>query len=90
MQEHHVFVVPSAFDSNLADEYCFSIPTKLPELLASGRPTIVYGPDVMEAHRFCNDNRCHGYLIDEKIGRQTQGFSRRNYGILPRTAFCIN
>jgi len=65
MQEHHVFVVPSAFDSNLADEYCFSIPTKLPELLASGRPTIVYGPDVMEAHRFCNDNGC-GYLIDER------------------------
>ena len=65
MQEHHVFVVPSAFDSNLADEYCFSIPTKLPELLASGRPTIVYGPDVMEAHRFCKDNGC-GYLIDER------------------------
>ncbi len=65
MQEHHVFVVPSAFDSDLADEYCFSIPTKLPELLASGRPTIVYGPDTMEAHRFCKDNGC-GYLIDER------------------------
>ena len=65
MTEHHVFVVPSAFDSNLADEYCFSIPTKLPESLASGRPTIVYGPDVMEAHRFCKDNGC-GHLIDER------------------------
>ena len=65
MQEHHVFVVPSAFDSDLADEYCFSIPTKLPELLASGRPTIVYGPNFMEAHRFCKDNGC-GYLIDKR------------------------
>ena len=65
MQEHHAYVVPSTFDSNLADEYCFSIPTKLPELLASGRPTIVYGPSKMEAHRFCNDNKC-GYLIDER------------------------
>ena len=27
MQEHHAYVVPSTFDSNLADEYCFSIPT---------------------------------------------------------------
>ena len=65
MQEHHVFVVPSSFDSDLADEYCFSIPTKLPELLSSGRPTIVYGPKVMEAHRFCSDNGC-GYVIDER------------------------
>ena len=65
MKDHHVFMVPSTFDSDLADEYSFSIPTKLPELLASGRPTIVYGPDVMEAHRFCKDNEC-GYLIDER------------------------
>jgi glycosyltransferase involved in cell wall biosynthesis len=65
MQDHHAFVVPSTFDSSVAAEYCFSIPTKLPELLASGKPTIVYGPDVMEAHRFCSDKGC-GYLIDER------------------------
>ena len=65
MQEHHVFVVPSTFDSSVSAEYCFSIPTKLPELLASGRPTIIYGPDIMEAHRFCKDNGC-GYVIDER------------------------
>ena len=63
MEEHHVFVVPSTFDSDLANEYSFSIPTKLSELLASGRPTIIYGPDIMEAHRFCKDNDC-GYLVD--------------------------
>lgn len=65
MEEHHVFVVPSTFDSDLANEYSFSIPTKLSELLASGRPTIIYGPDIMEAHRFCKDNDC-GYLIDKR------------------------
>ena len=65
MEEHHVFVVPSTFDSDLANEYSFSIPTKLSELLASGRPTIIYGPDIMEAHRFCKDNDC-GYLIDQR------------------------
>jgi len=65
MEEHHVFVVPSTFDSDLANEYSFSIPTKLSELLASGRPTIIYGPDIMEAHRFCKDNEC-GYVIDKR------------------------
>ncbi len=65
MNQHHVFVVPSSFDPDLANEYCFSIPTKLPELLASGRPTIIYGPDFMESHRFCNDNDC-GFLIKDR------------------------
>lgn len=65
MNQHHAFVVPSTFDPDLANEYCFSIPTKLPELLASGRPTIIYGPDIMESHRFCNDNDC-GFLIKDR------------------------
>lgn len=65
MEEHHVYIVPSSFDSKLANEYSFSIPTKLPELLASGRPTIIYGPNIMEANRFCKDNKC-GILIEER------------------------
>ncbi len=65
MHQHHAFVVPSTFDPDLANEYCYSIPTKLPELLASGRPTIIYGPASMESHRFCNDNNC-GFLIKDR------------------------
>ena len=65
MNQHHIFVVPSTFNQKISEEYCFSIPTKLPELLASGRPTLVYGPEIMESHRFCKDNNC-GYLINER------------------------
>lgn len=64
MKKHHVFVVPSSFDKKTSCHYRYSIPTKLPELLASGRPTIVYGPNVMEAHRFCLENKC-GMIIDK-------------------------
>lgn len=65
MKSNHLFVVPSSFDEKISGQYRFSIPTKLPELLSSGRPTIVYGPKLMEANRFCRDNNC-GILIDEK------------------------
>lgn len=65
MEEHHLFIIPSSFDKNIANQYRYSIPTKLPELLASGRPTIIYGPSVMESHRFCEDNNC-GILISER------------------------
>ena len=66
MKKHHVFIVPSSFDKRTSDHYRYSIPTKLPELLASGRPTIVYGPNVMEAHRFCLENKC-GIIIDKNL-----------------------
>ena len=64
MQKHHVFIVPATFDKALSSNYCFSIPTKLPELLASGRPTVVYGPHCMEAYRYCK-NLDSGILVDK-------------------------
>ena len=55
MEQYHAYVVPSSFEENLSANYSFSIPTKLPELLGSGRPTIIYGPTNMEAYRFCKN-----------------------------------
>ena len=43
MQEADCFVVPSSFNPSLNREYRFSFPTKLMELLATGKPTLVYG-----------------------------------------------
>ena len=63
MSQNHCFVVPSSFAKKIKAEYKYSIPTKLPELLLSGRPVIIYGPKEMEAHRFCADEKC-GILID--------------------------
>jgi len=53
MEKHHAYIVPSTFNQELALNYSLSIPTKLPELLGSGRPTIIFGPKMMESHRFC-------------------------------------
>lgn len=65
MEQYHAYVVPSSFEENLSANYSFSIPTKLPELLGSGRPTLIYGPSNMEAHRFCK-KLDSGILIEEQ------------------------
>ena len=64
MSQHHCFIIPSSFTNTVKNEYQYSIPTKLPELLLSGRPVIIYGPKEMEAYRYCFDNNC-GNLIDD-------------------------
>lgn len=64
MSANHCFIVPSSFNQNIKDEYRYSIPTKLPELLLSGRPVIIHGPKEMEAYRYCTENKC-GIVIDE-------------------------
>jgi glycosyltransferase involved in cell wall biosynthesis len=56
MREYHCLAVPSTFEPDLAKAYSYSIPTKLTEVLSSGRPVLVYGPEVMESFRFCNEN----------------------------------
>ena len=64
MSENHCFIVPSSFNQNIIDDYRYSIPTKLPELLLSGRPVIIHGPKEMEAYRYCTENNC-GIIIDD-------------------------
>ncbi len=56
MKEYHCLVVPSTFEPDLAKSYSYSIPTKLTEVLSSGRPVLIYGPELMESFRFCNQN----------------------------------
>ena len=46
------FVVPSSFNSTLNREYRFSMPTKLLELLATGKPTLVYGRSNTSSNEF--------------------------------------
>ena len=64
MSQNHCYIVPSSFSEHIKDEYRYSIPTKLPELLLSGRPVIIFGPKEMEAYRYCSENNC-GILIDD-------------------------
>ena len=44
-----ILIIPFTFDSNNFDSYRLSIPTKLPENLATGIPLLLYGPDGMAA-----------------------------------------
>jgi len=44
MEHSNCFLIPSSFDSIKNNNYRYSFPTKLPELIASGRPIISYGP----------------------------------------------
>lgn len=73
MQMANCFVIPSSFNPESHKDYRYSFPTKLPELLASGRPIISYGPqDTSTNHILSADHigiRIHkrsiGRLVDE-------------------------
>lgn len=57
MQKAHCFVVPSSFNPQHHKDYRYSFPTKLPELLASGRPILSYGPRDTATNRFLETHR---------------------------------
>ena len=58
MRKADCFIVPSSFNESLNRYYRFSFPTKLMELLATGKPTLVYGRsdtstyELMQNHDF--------------------------------------
>ena len=45
MEKAHCFLIPSSFDPCKNSNYRYSFPTKLPELLSTGRPLLSYGPE---------------------------------------------
>ena len=58
MERAHCFVIPSSFNYERHNAYRYSFPTKLPELIATGRPILSYGPPdtatnkLLESHQF--------------------------------------
>jgi glycosyltransferase involved in cell wall biosynthesis len=44
MEKAHCFIIPSSFKEEKHRHYRYSFPTKLPELIASRRPILSYGP----------------------------------------------
>ena len=45
------FLIPSSFNSKFHKNYKFSFPTKIPELIATGRPILSYGPAETSTNR---------------------------------------
>jgi glycosyltransferase involved in cell wall biosynthesis len=81
MKKADCFIVPSSFNITLNRYYRFSFPTKLMELLATGKPTLVYGRsdtstfELMQKHDFdtCICNRSVSNLVayfEDLIGKQ--------------------
>jgi len=65
VEEADVCIVPASFDPKKSSMYMYSLPTKLTELLASGRPTLIYGPKDMESISFCRREGL-GCILDKR------------------------
>jgi glycosyltransferase involved in cell wall biosynthesis len=65
MEKAHCFVIPSSFKKEKHQHYRYSFPTKLPELIASGRPILSYGPKETATNRILQTNNL-GLRIHER------------------------
>ena len=65
MEQAHCFVIPSSFNPNKHEDYKYSFPTKLPELIASGRPILSYGPADTSANRFLAQHHI-GFQVNKR------------------------
>ena len=73
MKNADAFVIPSSFDPTSNNDYKYSFPTKLTELLSTAKPVIYYGPSDTSIHEFLND-----------IGTSIQ-ITHRSVGLLNKT-----
>lgn len=71
MEQSHCFLIPSSFNPNKHEDYKYSFPTKLPELIACGRPILSYGPADTSANRLLNQHnigiRIHNRSVDDLV-----------------------
>ena len=56
MMQASCFVIPSSFNGFHNSSYRYSFPTKLPELIACGRPIVSYGPKNTATNRILEKN----------------------------------
>jgi len=67
MEKAHCFVIPSSFKEEKHQHYRYSFPTKLPELIASGRPILSYGPKETATNRILKSNNLGLRIHDRSI-----------------------
>jgi len=70
-----LLVIPVTFDRSLFSVVRLSLPTKLTEYLASGTPTLVYGPPGTAPVEFCRRHQV-GSFIDERSPERLANFIR--------------
>jgi glycosyltransferase involved in cell wall biosynthesis len=54
MENADAFVIPSSFDPGLNNDYQYSFPSKLTELLSTAKPVLYYGPCETSIYEFLN------------------------------------
>jgi len=67
MEKAHCFVIPSSFKEEKHRDYRYSFPTKLPELIASGRPILSYGPKETATNRILETNNLGLRIHDRSL-----------------------
>jgi glycosyltransferase involved in cell wall biosynthesis len=67
MEKAHCFVIPSSFKEEKHRHYRYSFPTKLPELIASGRPILSYGPKETATNRILKTNNLGLRIHDRSV-----------------------
>jgi glycosyltransferase involved in cell wall biosynthesis len=63
--EADVLLLPVSFDRHAVHHIRLSMPSKLPEYLASGTPILVYGPPEVAQVRYAREHGW-GYVVDER------------------------
>ena len=88
MEKYDCLIVPSSFNREKSHSYSYSIPTKLPEVLSSGLPVLIYGPKIMEAHRFCTRANVGDKISERSIDALREYFIRtmENYNQIRRNS----
>ena len=69
MEKAHCFVIPSSFKEEKHKFYQYSFPTKLPELIASGRPILSYGPKQTATNRILKANNIGICIHERSVGK---------------------
>lgn len=92
MEKAHCFVIPSSFREEKHHHYRYSFPTKLPELIASGRPILSYGPKETATNRILQANniglRIHNRSVSKLVENLENLGNRYNESTKKFTTAC--
>ena len=69
MESAHCFVIPSSFNEEKHRHYRYSFPTKLPELITTGRPILSYGPRETATNKVLETNNLGLRIHDRSISK---------------------
>jgi len=84
MDDADVFVIPSSFDLTLNNDYQYSFPSKLTELLSTAKPVVYYGPANTSSHEFLSQfgvsirvTERSANLLNETLSNLVQNYQKR-------------